>query len=226
MDFKKIKTEAKEKINGHLWDVWKPIIVIAVLSSIISLIIETVLGPGTTTTVNENAKTFSEMLSSIKTTYNYPSMISSRLFSLLLVPASVGSVLYMLNFVRGKEYSLDNLKAFYPKIGIIIALNIVMSVLIGLGYIALLIPGIILTFAYSMTFYIFADHPDLSLMDYLRKSREMMKGYKFNYFAFSLSFIGWILLCFLIIPIIWVVPYIETSMTIYYDELKKSQEVE
>ena len=69
--------------------------------------------------------------------------------------------------------------------------------------------------------YFFVDNPELSWTECLKKSCEMTKGYKGDLFGFALSFIGWILLCFFVIPVIWVAPYITTSMTIYYDELKK-----
>jgi uncharacterized membrane protein len=80
--------------------------------------------------------------------------------------------------------------------------------------------------AYSMAFYIFADNQDLNIDEYLTRSRKMMEGYKLNYLAFNLSFIGWILLCLLVIPMIWVIPYIATAQALYYDELKKTNSEE
>ena len=225
MDFKEIKTEAKQKIKGNLWEVWKVIIIVAIISSIINVIVEKIFGKSTIVYFDKTAKTISEMLSSMKVVYNYPSMICSYLFGLLVVPAQVGINLYMLNFIREKEYSLEDLKKLYPKIGILIAINILITVAVFCGSLLFVIPGIILSFAYSMAFYIFADNPDIGIIDCLKKSREMMKGYKFDYFAFCLSFIGWILLCILIVPIIWVVPYIQTATTIYYDKLQKKSEV-
>ena len=55
----------------------------------------------------------------------------------------------------------------------------------------------------------------------LKMSKEMMDGHKWEYFVLILSFIGWILLCVFIIPIIWVIPYIQTTQVMYYEELKK-----
>lgn len=203
MDWSEIKKEAKEKIKGKLWDVWKPALIIGIISMIISALSSAAFGQDS----------------------SMASMIVS-LFSLLLVPAEIGMTSYILKLVRGEDYSLDELKAFYPKIGIIIGIEIVTSILIILGFIALVIPGIILAFGYSMVNYIFVDNTDLELTEYLKKSREMMKGYKFNYFAFSFSFIGWILLCFLVFPMIWVIPYIDASMALYYDKLKEVKKEE
>ena len=64
---------------------------------------------------------------------------------------------------------------------------------------------------------------DTSGSDSLRKSREMMKGYKMDYFIFQLSFIGWHILAVFTLGIlyIWLVPYITVAETIYYDKLKE-----
>ena len=197
MDWKKIKEEAKSKISGHLWDIWKPAIVIGITSAVISAIASAVFGSESTSAA-----------------------IVTSVFSLLLIPAEVGYTSYLMKLVRGENYDLGELKAFYSKFGVILILEILMGILVFLASILFVIPGIILALAYSMALYIFIDNPELSATDYLKKSREMMKGYKGNYFCFGLSFIGWILLCILIIPMIWVVPYMDVAMVLYYEELK------
>jgi uncharacterized membrane protein len=203
MDWKKIKLEAKEKCAGKLWDIWKPTIIIYIISLIITVLATKIFGDNS----------------------NYTQLVST-LFSLLLVPAEVGYISYILKLVRDEDYDLSELKVFYNYIGTIIFLYILMAVLILLGCVAFIIPGIILMLAYSMAFYIFADNQDLNIDEYLTRSRKMMEGYKLNYLAFNLSFIGWILLCLLVIPMIWVIPYIATAQALYYDELKKTNSEE
>lgn len=203
MDFKEIKSKAKEKINGKLWDVWKPAIIIGFISMIISVIATSIFGNESTTTE-----------------------LVTALFSILLIPAEVGYISYMLKFVRGEEYDINELKTYYGQIGILIIINILVYIFVLLGFICLIIPGIILSFAYTMVFYVFIDNPGLNAKDYLNLSKDLMNGHKFNYFVFCLSFIGWILLCGLIIPIIWVVPYITTAQTIYYEKLKELKKEE
>ena len=201
MDWKKIKEDAKAKISGKLWDIWKPTLLIGLISGVISALATGIFGE--------------ESMSAALVT---------SLFSILLIPAEIGYTSYVMKLTRGENYDLNELKAFYSKFGVIILLEIIMSVLICLASLLFVIPGIILALAYSMALYIFIDNPELSATDYLKKSREMMKGYKGNYFCFGLSFIGWILLCCLVIPMIWVVPYVTVAMVEYYDELKKKTE--
>ena len=72
-----------------------------------------------------------------------------------------------------------------------------------------------------MVTYLVVD-TNLSGADTLKKSREMMKGYKWDYFVFGLSFIGWILLVPVTLGLIaiWLVPYMVVAEAIYYDRLK------
>ena len=200
MDFKEIKKEAWEISNKNKWNIWKPILIIGLISGIASGVITSIFG-------NESAT----------------GSILNSVISFLLVPATVGMLYYMLNLVRGKDYSLNNLKEFYDKIGILIGISIIVSIFVTLGCLLFIIPGIIIALNYTFVFYLFAEDKNLTLKEYLDKSKELIKGYRMDYFLFILSFIGWILLCFFIIPIIWVIPYIQTAEILYYEKLKEKK---
>lgn len=94
------------------------------------------------------------------------------------------------------------------------------------GFLLLIIPGIIIALNYAFVFYLLADNNKLEIKECMSKSKELIKGYRLNYCLFMLSFIGWILLCVLIVPIIWVVPYITTAETLYYDKLKEKRRID
>ncbi len=83
------------------------------------------------------------------------------------------------------------------------------------------IPGIIMAYAYSMAIYVANDNPELSAMDAIRKSRELMNGHKWDLFVLDLSFIGWIFLCLLTcgIGFFFLAPYIEMAHVEFYREL-------
>ena len=88
-----------------------------------------------------------------------------------------------------------------------------------------IIPGIIMSFAYAMTPYILEEHPEISAWDASTRSREMMKGHKFDLFWLYLSFIGWAILCILTfgIGLLWLSPYTTTSEVGFYNDLKAEQ---
>ena len=98
-----------------------------------------------------------------------------------------------------------------------------MALWIWLWSLLLIIPGIIKSYAYLLTPYILADCPNVTATDALKLSMRMTKGHKAELFVMHLSFIGWLLLGGLtlhILTIIFVAPYMETTMAGYYQELR------
>ena len=73
-----------------------------------------------------------------------------------------------------------------------------------------------------MSMYILAENKDISALDAIRKSKEIMNGHKMDYFILSLSFIGWIFLIAITFGIaaIWVTPYMETTYANFYNKIK------
>lgn len=88
----------------------------------------------------------------------------------------------------------------------------------------LIVPGIIKSLAYSQMFYLLADNPKMDPAKAQKKSIDMMDGHKGELFVLQLSFIPWMLLVGITfgIAIIYVGPYIQATMTEYYNYLKKS----
>lgn len=97
-----------------------------------------------------------------------------------------------------------------------------MGLKVALWAMLFFIPGIVMSFAYAMTPYILEDNPELSAWEASTKSREMMKGHKFDLFFLYLSFIGWFILCLLTagIGFIWLSPYFKTAEVAFYEDIK------
>ena len=87
------------------------------------------------------------------------------------------------------------------------------------------IPGIVKTFAYSMSMYILAENKGKSALECINESKAMTNGHKMDLFVLNLSFIGWLLLVAVTFGIaaIWVVPYMNATMTNAYQSLKPAQ---
>jgi uncharacterized membrane protein len=86
----------------------------------------------------------------------------------------------------------------------------------------LVIPGLIKAFAYSMAPFIIKDNPELSPNQAINLSVRMMKGHKFDLFWLLLSFIGWFFVCLLTLGIgfLWLMPYMQTALAAFYQEVK------
>ncbi len=88
----------------------------------------------------------------------------------------------------------------------------------------LVIPGIIMSYSYRMVPYILSENPELSGMEAIKRSKEMMKGHKWNTFVLDLSFIGWILLTVItgdIVGVLWANPYIEATDAELYKAIRQ-----
>ena len=73
-----------------------------------------------------------------------------------------------------------------------------------------------------MALYIVLD-TNLSGNEAIRESMRMMDGYKWDYFVFQLSFLGWMILAPLTLGIlyIWLLPYYSVAEVIYYERLRE-----
>ena len=108
-------------------------------------------------------------------------------------PMAVGICMFTLSLSRNENARLEQIFEGFKNYGTVLGAYLLMVVFIFLWALLLIIPGIIAAFAYSQTFYILAEDDTIGSMDALRKSKEMMNGYKWKYFCLGLRFIGWAL---------------------------------
>lgn len=104
-------------------------------------------------------------------------------------------------------------------------LYILNTILIWLWSLLFIIPGIIKSYSYAMSFYILADNPSMAPNDARKKSMEMMHGNKWRLFCLDFSFIGWELLSLLTLGILsfWITPYREAAYAAFYQNLLVEQ---
>lgn len=71
-----------------------------------------------------------------------------------------------------------------------------------------------------MALYIMLDNPQLSALDCIRASKQMMDGRKGELFVLDLSFLGWYLLALFPFVTIWVTPYTSITEVNFYLALR------
>ena len=116
---------------------------------------------------------------------------------------------------------IETLFSRFSYFGNAISLRILMFVKTLLWTLLFVIPGIVAAYRYSMAPYIMAEHPDMSSLDAVEQSKQMMYGNKWRLFCLQFSFIGWVLLAGLTggIGSVFLVPYIKASYTAFYLDL-------
>jgi len=147
------------------------------------------------------------------------------LVSILLIPVGVGWTWIAMSIARGEETKVTDLFEPYGMFLKVVGLAIVQFIFIALWTLLLIIPGIIKSFSYLLTFYILRDEPSIGILEAITRSRQLMDGHKMEAFLLFLSFIGWALLAIVTLglAVLWVGPYFSVTLAKFYDRVRGEQ---
>lgn len=149
------------------------------------------------------------------------------LWQLLLLPMGYGLIVAFLDNIRsGKSYSIKQLFIGFQEYWRVWGTSMLMSLYTFLWALLFIVPGIIKSYSYAMTYYILRDEPELGFNDAIERSMRMMQGHKFDLFYLQLTFIGWGLLCILTlgIGVLWLGPYMQAAQVHFYEDVKAEYE--
>ena len=140
---------------------------------------------------------------------------------LIAGPLTVGFSLVAINFVRKNNPQIENLFVPFNDYVRTLVLWLINTIFTALWTLLLIVPGIIKSLSYSMSYYILIDDITISANDARKKSMALMEGHKWRLFCLYCSFIGWILLSILTFGILlfWVMPYIKVAHAEFYQSL-------
>lgn len=141
---------------------------------------------------------------------------------IIAAPIQLSFVKLELGMTKNENIKVSGLIEGYKRTGACIALTLLIQIFVMLWSLLLLIPGIIKSLSYSMAFYVLADNPQMSAMEALNESKEIMKGHKWEFFVLNLSFILWILLGAITfgLAFIYVMPYMRATTANFYNSIK------
>lgn len=160
--------------------------------------------------------------------YVIGSLVMSCLLLLLIVPLTVGYANAHNGLYLGSRVSVsgnmvrDTFGSYFRNLGGML----LMSLIVSLFSLLLYIPGIMRSYSYFLVPYLLKDKPELSVPEVLALSKKMMYGYRMRLFKLQLSFLGWIFLSVLTLGIgmIWLMPYMMTTMAAFYQDVKNEYE--
>jgi len=150
------------------------------------------------------------------------SAIAMAIIVFVFGPMEAGKANYTLDGSRGNQKVFvkifSGFKDYWKNVGAFM----LQELYIFLWMLLFIIPGIIKAYAYSMTFFILKDNPEMSASEAIEKSEELMNGNKWKLFCLDLSFIGWHILGILtlgILEILKVIPWQAYSHANFYNDL-------
>ncbi len=156
--------------------------------------------------------------------------LSSLVAGIIAPVLAFGVYLITLDLLKGGDINANRFGETIKDINHalkLIAVAFLSALVIFLGFVLFIIPGIIFAYMFSQASFIMMDNPEIDIMEAMRRSKAMMKGYKFDLFIFQLSFIGHVLLLMLTIGIygIYFTPLYTTAQINYYVHLKELQDL-
>jgi uncharacterized membrane protein len=143
--------------------------------------------------------------------------------SLLLAgPLNLGLCMYFLKISNSESPGIENIiNGFQPLLQVLL-LYFVSSLLIVLGLLLFILPGIVLSMGFSMSYYIMAEQQDITFVEALQKSWDLTQDHKMDLFLLNIRFIPWYvlgLLC-LVVGVFVVIPWHQTTLALVYKEFK------
>lgn len=137
----------------------------------------------------------------------------------------LGTYFVILDILNGKEANANRYGEIFKDLNHLIKLvgvGLLVSIFVAVGSVLFVIPGVIAALMFSQASFIMRDNPEIGIIDALKKSMEMMKGYKINLLVFYLSYLGHALLVVLSFGIygIYFLPLFSVAQVNYYKHLK------
>lgn len=147
---------------------------------------------------------------------------------LLTLPTMIVGVNHIyLKAANDEKTHFSDIFSKFSLFGKALLADILMAIFLSLQFLLLIVPGIIAYYSYSMTYFIMAEHPELSAMEAIKESKKIMKGHRFELFVLELSFILWYLLELITLRLasIYVTPYKTMAKTVFYNKIKNGVEM-
>lgn len=187
-----LKSKAKQQIKGNIGILFVISLIIAAISGIASLILSLIPFGGLVSTI-------------------------------IITPAFALSITRVyLNLTAGVKPNAANAFCGFDDFWSAFKVNFLVGLFTFLWSLLFVIPGIVKSFAYSMSMYILAENKGKPALECINESKAMTNGHKMDLFVLGLSFIGWILLGYITLGIayIWIIPYMQATYVNAYHSLK------
>lgn len=135
---------------------------------------------------------------------------------------AIGLCYYHLKIAKNSEPKIEDLFEGFKQIGQGIIAALLSGLIIGVGFVLLIVPGVIAALGLSQTFYIMAENPGVNAVDAMKESWEMTKGYRGQLFWLGLSFLplAFLSIITLFIGLLWLMPYMYVSFSHFHLQLK------
>ena len=165
-----------------------------------------------------------DIISSIYSDYG---VFSGAVYSVLVLVLgsviAVGLASFSLSIIEG-QIDINKLKYGLSIVNKAFIFYVLYIVIVVLGFICLIVPGIIFSLMFSQVYYILCKDPEIGVIDAFKKSAAMMNGHKWQYFKLSLryGFYFFLSIFTLFIWALWLFPQMYTSYALFHKKVSES----
>lgn len=136
-------------------------------------------------------------------------------------PITFGAAVFFMNLKRNGTAEVGDVFSGFNDFLKYFITELVKTIFIVLWTLLLVIPGIIAYYKYSMTWYILKDNPELTFMEAITESKQLMNGNKMRLLNLQLSFIGWFIVSLFTLGLGFfpLMAYYKGAEVSYYEEI-------
>ena len=151
-----------------------------------------------------------------------PENVTLRATGLLLALEIVAALLrygfmsFHLHAARREKVSYYDLMDGFMRFFRAAALWLITGLMVYVGLLLLIVPGVYLAITYAMAPRLLFDHPDWGVFRCLGESRRLMTGNRWDFFRLRLSLIGWTILSAFPFTAVFAEPFITMCDTVFY----------
>ena len=134
---------------------------------------------------------------------------------------SIGLASFSLSIANKQEIRSNKLFEGFKIIPKATAIGLIQSIITLIGFVLLIVPGIILSLMCSQVYYIAKKNPDLGVIEVFKRSFKLMKGNKWKLFLLNLRYALFFLLSFFTLFIwnLWLIPQFSVAYAIFHEKI-------
>lgn len=158
-------------------------------------------------------------------------------------PLEVGVAIVILKIARSERAAASQVFSGFDTFATALVAYILMGIITLIGIVLFVVPGVIASLAFAMTYFVIADEPRIGPWAAIKESVAMMRGGKMKLLLLQLRFLGWNALCILpalagyiifaargeiyglillpsLLGLLWVMPYMAMATAKFYEDAK------
>lgn len=149
----------------------------------------------------------------------------SPLVILITGPMTLGLYIFTLAFLNEESLEFKKIFSGFKFYFKALFASVIYLVVVLIGFVLFIIPGIVFAMMFSQVYFIIADNPEVGVIEAFKQSKAMMHGHKWQFFKLSLRYAFYFLLGIFTLFIwwLWLIPQNYISFGLFYKNISKKE---